>query len=423
MAFLVAGTQSGCGKTTVTLALMQHLRAAGMRVAPFKAGPDFLDPMWHQTICKRDSYNLDTRMMGEDECRRVFAARAHDADVTIIEGVMGLFDGATGVGAAGSSAHLAEVLDVPVLLVVNVKGMSGSIVPLVEGFVRRANAMGAHIMGIIANRVGSERHAGLLRELLADYDLPPLIAWMQKNAPELSERHLGLKIPDEARLPDFSCGFHMEANIFTTKAQRRKEEKEETINSEPLRLCDKTIAVARDEAFCFIYPANIEWMKESGAEILFFSPIVGESVPEKADALWLPGGYPELYAETLSASSSWQSLRAFIETGKPVLAECGGMMVLGKTLIDCQGRSWPMPAFLPCSFKMENRLVSLGYRKESEGARGHEFHHSRRVGGHHARPAFTLKRGDPGMRYRNVRASYVHWYFPSQPEAAARWFV
>jgi len=421
---LIAGTQSGCGKTTVTLALMQYLRALNLSVAPFKAGPDFLDPMWHAVVCGKTSYNLDTRMMGEESCRDLFAEQSASADVCVIEGVMGLFDGAKGVGGEGSSAHLAKALNESVLLVVNAKGMSGSIVALVEGFVARCE----NITGIIANRVGSENHARILRELLVEFELPPLIAWMGKGAPQLPERHLGLKMPGELDLPDFSESFHVEKDFFTADplgsvscfAIHLQPQRTQSFAGENnrQRLRGKKIAIAKDVAFCFVYSANIEWLVSEGAEIFYFSPLAGEEMPENVDVMWLPGGYPELHLEALSQSPSLISMRDFIESGNPVLAECGGMMVLGESI-----NGVAMAAMLPCSFKMQDKLAGLGYREDSSGVRGHEFHHSKREGGSYSPAAFQVQRGDAGIRYKNLRASYIHWYFSSQPEEVTSWFT
>ena len=211
---LLAGTQSGCGKTTIMLAVLQYLKAQQHNIVSFKSGPDFLDPLWHQVVTGKISYNLDTRMVGVPLCERLLANQAAAADIAVIEGVMGLFDGRSGVGGSGSSAELANVLQVPVFLVVDAKGMSGSIVPLVKGFAEYAENMGVGIAGIIANRVGSPHHASLLREVLHEHRQPPLIAWMEKNAPVLPERHLGLVQPAEVELPDFLPFFHIEVNNF-----------------------------------------------------------------------------------------------------------------------------------------------------------------------------------------------------------------
>lgn len=402
---------------------MQCLRARGHAVAPFKAGPDFLDPMWHFLACEKASYNLDTRMMEDDACRELFADKSEHADVCVIEGVMGLFDGAAGVGGEGSSVHLAKVLNEPVVLVVHAKGMSGSIVPLVEGFVARAKAMDVRITGIIANHVGSEHHASILRKCLEEFHLPPLVAWLSGNSPQLPERHLGLVMPDDDVLPDFSACFHIEQELI---AEVRKDEGENNTHtlsfSATQYLCGKIIAVARDTAFCFIYPANLEFLQAQGAQVVSFSPLAGEDVPDAADALWLPGGYPELHAETLSGSASMTSIRAFIESGKPTLAECGGMMILGENLYTHSGQQWSMAGILPCTFMMQHKLAALGYRREAGDVCGHEFHHSIRKMEKDLPSAFSVNRGDAGIRHRHLRASYTHWYFPSQPKTVASWF-
>jgi len=395
--------------------------------------------------------------------QQLLAEKSADADIAMIEGVMGLFDGRSGVGGEGSSAHLAKALDVPVLLVVSAKGMSGSLVALVEGFVARAKSMDVQIAGIIANHVGSENHARILRELLDEFDLPPLLAWLGKNAPQLPERHLGLKMPNELNFPNFSDALHVENTFFTTEAQRHRETKginqevhsRSILNREkttpknpsvPLCLCgellkNKTIAVAKDKACCFIYPANIEWLKNQGAEVTYFSPLAGDDVPEEADALWLPGGYPELHLEALNQSRSWASIRDFIESGKPVLAECGGMMLLGEEIIVTEGfdklthqgrgetQRTNMVGILPCQFVMQDKLAGLGYREEKSGVRGHEFHHSKRELTAEAQrrgemqSAFEVNRGDSGLRYKKLHASYIHWYFSSNSKKVASWFI
>jgi len=412
---LLAGTHSGCGKTSVTLALLQAMRQAGLDVASFKTGPDFLDPLWHQAVTGRASYNLDTQMVGlEDSLRQLQKA---NADYALIEGVMGLFDGRTGVGEVGSSLDLARVLDAPVLLVVDVGGMSGSVVPLVQGFCAAAKEKGVTIAGIVANRVGSFHHAELIRNFLAEYGQPPLVAWMEKNAPVLAERHLGLVLPEA--VPDFSTAFHVDVDLLKTLFTAFSADTF-TLPVTGL-LHGKTIAISRDAACCFIYPANLDWLREEGAELVFFSPLAGEAVPE-CDAVWLVGGYPEVYAETLSQSATWVSLREFIEADKPVLAECGGMMVLAQALIDIDGKAWTMAGIMPFSVKMQPRLVSLGYR-ELAGLRGHEFHYSERIADESLLTCFDLERGDKGVAYKNLRAAYIHWYFPSQPATVARWFL
>jgi cobyrinic acid a,c-diamide synthase len=272
---------------------------------------------------------------------------------------------------------------------------------------------------VIANRVGSEYHAQLLRDALAEYDLPPLIAWLSKDAPGLEERHLGLKIPDASAVPDFQGALHVDTTLLEAAFSVYKPVQVDT--SVVVGLQDKTIAIAKDLACCFIYPANLDWLTEQGAKLAWFSPLAGESVPV-ADALWLPGGYPELHAQQLAESASLPSIKAFIEAGKPVLAECGGAMLLGHLLIDQQGNSWPMANVLPFSSKMQNKLASLGYRQEASGMRGHEFHFSIRQTDESLTPCFDCQVGDKGVQYKKLRASYIHWYFASAPAVAIEWF-
>ncbi len=417
---LIAGTQSGCGKTSVTLAVLQNLKQQGKSVRTFKAGPDFLDPMWHKAVTKKSSYNLDTHMIGIEQSLQIIANN-QDSEFGIIEGVMGLFDGRGGVGGKGSGAHLAKELGIPVWLVVNAKGMSGSIVPLVKGFVAEAENMGFVISGIIANRLGSDNHAKIIREFLLEYNLPPLIGWMKKDAPAMPERHLGLQMPDEHLVPDFSEVFNADMALLKTKARPLNNIPEKQLPATQ-GLKGKTIAIARDSSCCFIYQKNLDWLQAQGAELSFFSPVAGDSVPENIDAIWLPGGYPELHVEALSTSSTWASLASCIKEGTPCLAECGGMMMLGNSLTDHQGQSWKMAGILPIDSKMQDRLASLGYREDKSGLKGHEYHHSKRVDLDDLPKAYTLSRGDEGMILNNLCGSYIHWYFESAPDVAAGLF-
>ncbi|MGR8941749.1 MAG: cobyrinate a,c-diamide synthase [Gammaproteobacteria bacterium] len=416
---LLAGTHSGCGKTTLMLALLQHFRQNAHEIISFKTGPDFIDPLWHQAITGRPSYNLDTRMMGAEACRAQLGRHAGRAEFALIEGVMGMFDGYSGVGGEGSSLDLARVAGCPVILAVDAGGMSGTIAAVVMGFNQLAEQNHVRIAGIIANRVGSEYHADLLRDALNAYQLPPLLGWMARSDTMLSERHLGLKMPTEADVPDY-------AGLLRVDDEALRQAFSDVVFTTPVaagqpQLTGKTIAIARDQACCFIYPANLDWLQRHGAKRVFFSPMAGEPVPEDADAVWLPGGYPELYAEPLSLSASWVSLRECAETGMPILAECGGAMLLGKSLVDLEGRHWPMAAIFPYVSVMQPRLAALGYREEASGVKGHEFHYSTREQDEGLAPAFAVSKGDKGVRYRNVRASYVHWYFADEHPQVADW--
>ncbi|MGR8978763.1 MAG: cobyrinate a,c-diamide synthase [Gammaproteobacteria bacterium] len=417
---LLAGTHSGCGKTTLMLALLQYLRQNRHSIISFKAGPDFLDPLWHQAITGKPSYNLDTRMMGAGACRRQLGQQTERAEIALIEGVMGLFDGYSGVGGEGSSIDLARILGCPVILVVDAGGMSGTIAAVVMGFTRLAERSHVRIAGIIANKVGSDYHAELLTEALNAYRLPPLLGWMQRSGNVLTERHLGLKMPDDAAIPDYSALLHVDREVLL-HAFSDVSCKTAAFPHTP-RLKGKTIAIARDSACCFIYPANLDWLNRHGAKLIFFSPVAGEPVPENADAVWLPGGYPELYAELLSQSASWDSLRSRADAGTPILAECGGAMLLGRALIDVKGNHWPMAAVFPYVSIMQTDLAALGHREEATGVKGHEFHYSTREHDEGLAPAFDVLQGDKGVRYQNVRASYVHWYFADPLDQAAAWF-
>ncbi|MBF0283810.1 MAG: cobyrinate a,c-diamide synthase [Magnetococcales bacterium] len=418
--FLIAGAHSRSGKTTVALAVMAALKAAGQTVAPFKAGPDFIDPQWHAALCGTPSYSLDTFMAGESECRALLARHAPPGAVAVVEGVMGLYDGKSGVGGPGSTADLARCLGLPVLLVVDAKGMAGSIAPLVSGFV--GFARGFEILGVIANRVGSTRHAEILAQALGEFNLPPLLGWMRQDpAVALGERHLGLILPEDQPAPpwaNLTAALTLDLDRLLERLPRPAAA--EAPSPSPPLLRGRIIGVARDAAFCFLYPANLAWLEAMGAEARFFSPLAGEPPPSDANALWLPGGYPELHAAALSRSPTWEGVRRMAEGGTPILAECGGMMALGEFLTDHGGASWPMAGVLPIHTRMTGKLAGLGYRQEAGGARGHEFHHSVRDPSP-LPPAFQLDRGDGGVRRNNVRASYVHWYFPSQPEQCARW--
>jgi len=416
---LLAGTHSGCGKTTVMLALLQYLKNQALKPRAFKVGPDFLDPLWHAAVTGSPSYNLDTQMVGITESRRVLNRLAGQTEYGLIEGVMGMFDGRSGVGQAGSSVDLAAQLAVPAILVVDARGIAGSIVPLVSGYRDFARQRGVEIAGIVANRVGGEFHARLLSEALADYGLPPVLAWLDKAAPGLEERHLGLTIPDQARIPDFQAALRVEHEALL--AAFAECVPGDVAESETAGLQGKTIAVARDEACCFIYPGNVDYLLEQGARLAWFSPVAGQPVPA-ADALWLPGGYPELYVRQLSESVSLASIKAFIESGKPVLAECGGTMLLGEALIDSQGKRWPMANVLPFDSSMQSKLAALGYREDASGMRGHEFHYSVRESRQAFTPGFVCN-GDQGIRYKNLRASYNHWYFASAGKAITEWLT
>ena len=420
-ALLFAAPASGSGKTSVVAALARlHLRR-GRRVKVFKCGPDFLDSQIHAAVSGQPCDNLDLWICGEDELRVRLARAARDNDLILVEGVMGLFDGQP------SSADIADRFALPVLAVIDARAMAQTFGAVAYGLANFRPGLPFH--GVFANRVGGERHAETLRGAL-----PAGIAWcgalQRHEAAVLPSRHLGL-LP-AAEIDDLLTRIDTLADALETTplSELPPGVRFEVPDAAPLpkRLAGRRIAIARDAAFCFIYPANLELLEALGARLVFFSPLSGDSLPA-CDAVWLPGGYPELHAERLAARGDLaEQLKAHAEAGKPLLAECGGMMPLFDSLVDLDGRSHPMFGLLPGRTVMGKRLAVLGSQRIElpEGIlRGHAFHHSQcetrwpvlaqaeRLDG---------SRGEPVWRRRRLTASYFHFYFPSNPEAAASLF-
>ena len=418
-ALFVAGIASGQGKTTVTAALARFHTRHGRRVRVFKSGPDFLDPMILEAASGHPVENLDLWMVGAARRRALLFQAAQEADLILIEGAMGLFDGKP------SGADLAVEFGVPVAAVIDAGAMAETFGALAMGL---KHYRATPFAGVVANRVASPGHRDMLSHSLpADI---PLIAAIGRSATPLPERHLGLMQASE--LPDLMLRLDgladlVEAGGFTALPPPVCFEPsiEEPL---PPRLSGRTIAVARDEAFSFIYPSNLATLTGLGARVTFFSPLADEAVPN-VDALWIPGGYPELHAETLSGSSRWlSSLRSFCAAGKPVLAECGGMMALAESLETVDGNVYGMAGLLPGRTVMQKRLAALGMmgvnlNDKAEPIRGHAFHYSRfetmltpwlrTIRMHDQQP------GEAVYREGSITASYFHAYFASNPGAIA----
>ena len=418
---LISAPASGQGKTTVTAALARKLSGQGLRVRVFKTGPDFLDPMLLERASGAPVYSLDLWMVDLESCRRQLAQAATVADAILIEGVMGLYDGTP------SSADLARAFDVPVLAVIDASAMAQTAGALVQGL---RDYGPVQIAGVIANRLGSIGHARMVADSLRDI---PLMGSLLRQAQSLPERHLGLVPPSEVHDLDLTLdqlAAQLEIDWPAWEELRPIPfDPPDTVSVEPA-LAGTTIAIARDAAFAFLYPANLDCLRALGAELCFFSPLNNEPVPAQAHGVYLPGGYPELHAAELSRASAWrESIRGAHAQGKPVWAECGGMMALADTLIDQAGQVWPMAGILPGIVSMQTRLVGLGSQSmllPHGELRGHTFHYSQLNTDLEPR-AFTRKSlseqaGEAVYRVGSLRASYFHAYFPSCPAAAATLF-
>lgn len=419
---LVAAVSSGQGKTTVTAALARALVQRGQRVRVFKCGPDFLDPMLLAVASAAPVGTLDMWMVGEQACRQQLHCAAQEADVILVEGVMGLYDGTP------SSADLANALGIPVLAVIDASAMAQTAGAIVHGL---RDYGPVQLAGVIANRVASAGHAAMVAGSLRGV---PLFGTLRRQAQKLPERHLGLLQASEID--------GIEALLDTLAQQLDFDDA--AWNSVPTTSVDavpcaaiapllagKTVAIARDAAFAFIYPANLQVLASLGATIAWFSPLAGEPVPQHADAIWLPGGYPELHAAALSASAAWQtSLRDAHAAGTPIVAECGGMMALAESLTDLAGATWPMAGLLPGTVTMQTRLAGLGPQAlatEQGQLRGHTFHYST-LETSVAAASHTLKnpsgaQGEAVYRAGSLHASYFHAWFPSCPAAVAAMFT
>jgi len=419
---MVAAMSSGQGKTTVTAALARRLHNLGKRVRVFKCGPDFVDPMVLESACGTPVYNLDLWMVGRDECRRRLIDAARDADAILVEGVMGLYDGAP------SSADLAREFGIPVLAVLDASAMAQTAGAVAQGL---RDYGPVDMAGVVANRIASSGHAAMVKASLRDI---PLIGTLARQEHELPERHLGLVLPGEVealhRILDAladSIDFDEDAwNALPLMAPAQ----DSAAPLEPL-LAGRTIAIARDPAFVFVYPANIDLLKAMGARITYFAPMSDEAVPADADAVYLPGGYPELHCAALAAATRWRdSIRAAHGRGIPIVAECGGMMALADGLTDADGRRWEMAGLLPGEVTMQKRLAGLGMHAlptdDGGEIRGHTFHYSlldtQVAPQTHTVRQRTGSQGEAVYRVGALFASYFHGYFPSNPSAAAALF-
>lgn len=432
--FIVSGTSSGSGKTTVALGLMAAFKEKGYRVQPFKCGPDFIDPGLHQLITGTVSRNLDLWMSGEQFTRETLSRHSQNGDIAIIEGVMGMFDG--GISSSGS---LSERLGIPGILVLDVRSMAESAAAIVKGFEMLHPK--AAPQGIILNRIASARHLQLVSDAIREHCQAEILGYLPRTLEfEIPSRHLGLLTSDEAPLsPD---AIHLLAHTVTEHVDLARIEKlfadtpQSIAAPSPGTNDGKTvqcrIGIARDKAFCFYYEDNFDILRASGCELIFFSPLTDTTLPPDLDALYLGGGYPELYAEQLSANRAMQNaIRQWIENDRPVYAECGGFMYLTEGIIDQDDRLHKMVGAFPVKARMKKTRASLGYREvETRSAccfgpagtvlRGHEFHYSSiDEMPNHIDRIYTVNNGtSEGYTYKKALGGYMHLHFGFSPQVA-----
>jgi len=441
----IAGTSSGVGKTTIALALMAALSRRGLNVQGFKVGPDFIDPGYYGMVTGRPGRNLDAWMMGTEKSLSSFATSAADADISIIEGVMGLFDGKAESGE-GSTASIAKLLKSPVLLTLNCAKMGASAGAMALGYTKYDEEV--NIKGFILNNVGSDRHEAMVRNAVESATGLPILGCVRRNdLIKVPERHLGLVTQIETRngkeyvelLADLAES-HIDLEDVLTLAKEVAGQnvvldfsETNVKGTEPVNRGDVKIGVAFDRAFSFYYHDNFDLLKAYGAELVFFSPLEDKHMPEGVDGLYLGGGYPEVYARELSGNSVIASeIREAVNNGLPVYAECGGLIYLSRIIEDFKGRKYNMSGSLPLSCRMMDR-PALGYREVEalddsiiftggDILRGHEFHYSSVYEvGNGLRSAYVMPGGrQEGFIYKNTLATYVHLHFAGQPEAAKR---
>ena len=426
-AVIIAAPGSGSGKTTLTLALLRVLRDAGVSVASAKVGPDYIDPAYHAAASGRTCHNLDTWCMSDRTVSALIADLQRDSSAIVVEGVMGLFDGAP--DGRGSAADLSRRTGWPVVLVVDASGMAASVAALVHGFTSYDPAV--EVAGVIFNRTGSARHGELLRRAMQPVGIPVFGCVTRSECLELPDRHLGLvqarEHPDlEGFLARAAERIGREVDTGALLAAARPARIEPREGGHGLPVLGRRIAVARDDAFAFSYPYVLDAWRRADCKLSFFSPLDDEPPADDADAVYLPGGYPELHAARLADAERFVAgLRRSAERGAAVYGECGGYMVLGERLVDGDGVSHRMAGLLPVVTSFESPRLSLGYREVElagdgvfgrEGARfrGHEFHFASvltEVRGAALFRTFNAEMeplGDAGLRVGGVMGSFVH---------------
>ncbi|WP_100407082.1 cobyrinate a,c-diamide synthase [Bacillus solitudinis] len=440
---VIAGTNSGVGKTTITLGLMAALKKEGHIIQGFKCGPDYIDPSYHSALTKRVSRNLDSWMLSPEFVNDIFIEASQGADFSLIEGVMGLYDGKSPLHDNGSTAEISMLIKAPILLAVNIASMSRSAAAIVKGYQLLNPAV--NIGAVILNQAGSDRHANLCKQAIEQECDIPVIGYLKKgDVPTIPSRHLGL-------IPALERGEHQEmfaelAEVFSRQVDLESVKKlaqsapdlssKTDIFSKSFSTPAVKIAVARDLAFNFYYEENFTLLRQAGAELVFFSPLAGDTLPE-CDGLYIGGGFPEEFAEKLSLNIKLKAdIRSHVTQGLPTLAECGGYMYLGESIKNSDEQLFQMVGVIPMDVQMQKKRAALGYREvtsledtfllnKSEGVRGHEFHYSTAMYEGKQRPVYETSglRGvkQEGFYQNQLVAGYTHLHFGSNPMIASNW--
>ncbi|PYZ92307.1 cobyrinic acid a,c-diamide synthase [Salipaludibacillus keqinensis] len=440
---VIAGTHSGVGKTTLTIGIMEAMKRNGLTVQGFKCGPDYIDPSYQTAVSGRVARNLDSWMFDEPTLKEVLLKGSQGADISIIEGVMGFYDGKDPTSDEGSTAHISMVTESPVILVVDCGAMARSSAAIIKGF--QTFNKNVRIVGVIANRVGSIGHYELIKQAVEQECGIPVVGYLPKQAElAMPERHLGLipSIEQGDLTPFFQqlgkvIGESVEIDQLYELAEAKTFPREQSDLFAKKREPVVKIAVARDAAFNFYYEENLELLRARGAELVFFSPLTGEKLPESVDGLYIGGGFPEEYAETLSTYIDLkQSLKSEIEKGLPTFAECGGFMFLCDSIMTSDKVEFDMVGVIPGKVTMTQRLAAIGYRETTglegnfllnvgEKVKGHEFHYSTFTSNESLNEAFesTGRKGTllEGVQMINLVAGYTHLHFASNLVIVDNW--
>jgi cobyrinic acid a,c-diamide synthase len=432
---MIAGTNSGCGKTTITLGIMYALSKKGLKVQPFKVGPDYIDTMFQSFATKRKSRNLDSYLLKDEFLEYIYSKNLKDADIGIIEGVMGFFDGVSGEFIKGSSAFVAKKLGIPVILVIDVKGMSNSVLAVIEGF-KEFNNKDWNIKGVILNNISSIYHYELLKESIDKYFGNIVIGYLKKNENlKLKSRHLGLaqeekihNLKDKFNLlyDETVKGIDLEKIIKISKEAKNIEVNKNLINLDCVK--NTKIAVAKDKAFNFYYQDNLDLLEDLGCEISFFSPIVDKNIPDNINGIYIGGGYPELFSKELSENISLKdNIKKSAFNKMPIYAECGGLLYMLKSLKPFDDKTYEMTGIIDGIGFMTNKLKRFGYVeiealtnnlifKKGEKVKAHEFHYSDYEINTKNYTYYVKKKNKTwncGYVLNNVLAAYPHIHFYS----------